>query len=54
MIIFEENVEKNLSRHSSGSSDCKRNYTKSRMQKEDEVAFLNALRKKYEGVTEKN
>ncbi|WP_349671812.1 hypothetical protein [Lacrimispora sp.] len=53
MIIFEENVEKIYPGTRLGVLIVKGISQKAEWQKEDEAIFLNALRKKYEGVTRK-
>ena len=53
MIIFEENVEKIYPGTHLGVLIVKAITQKAECKKEDEVTFLNALRKKYEGVTRK-
>ena len=53
MIIFEENVGKNYPGTHLGVLIVKGITQKAECKKEDEVAFLYALRKKYEGVTRK-
>ena len=53
MIIFEENVKKNYPGTHLGVLIVKAITQKAECKKEDEVTFLNALRKKYEGVTRK-
>ncbi|MBE5988754.1 MAG: hypothetical protein E7250_13615 [Paenibacillaceae bacterium] len=53
MIIFEENVKKNYPGTHLGVLIVKGITQKAECKKEDEAAFLNALRKKYEGVTRK-
>lgn len=53
MIIFEENVRKIYPGTHLGVLIVKEISQKAECHKEDEVIFLNALRKKYEGVTRK-
>lgn len=53
MIIFEENVKKNYPGTHLGVLIVKEITQKAECKKEDEAAFLNALRKKYDGVARK-